>query len=838
MSYEKKEMDFYNQINQNQYNTKFGDEENDRNDEYINILKNADPQFKKYMSNKMKKQNNENQLNINDIQLNYNPNDESSEDDFINYLIEGKEKNQNEKNESTLKNQIIITNDNSSKDDDEYINYLIEGTINQSQNNSEIKNSNLEFNDEIKDEILKSQNQLKMPLKAPNNNLNKIQIEEENQNQKEKENPNREEFNDKEIQLSFNNVFEFCPEDIEKKYHSVEFMNSINVLIEEIKLMEKISSLYKNSNDDNNTFEVFDMKKKDCENKIELLKENFENDINQYYQQILKCMDDQKEILKKVDLDNKLKYKNYVKKRINDRINILEKEIEELKEKIAKLNEEELKEKIPNLNEEELKEKTPNLNEEEEGKIEKLNEEEKEGKITKLNEKEEKISKQNEEEEEEKISKQNEEEEEEKISKQNDEEEEEKISKLNEEEEDRKKKENEIKETLEKRLNEYLNAQKYFEDNDMSEIQKNKAENNINEIEKLKDKINKGKLDEINLNQIPKEIDYEFIYGMTIEERDETFSKILKDLKTKLKEDKEEFEKLSSETNKEEDEIQLNLDNLKKKINIDKYIIKVYTEASENKWCPSPIIKINTLNTQNPVEEDKLHIKISNFQCNDNPKNYYIDLSILEENKKIKIKDKNQILFDDNIKCEKHKMKFLYNKDLIMNLNVYSKKCFCCIVASGQNQIGYLEIKLNDFLNKNTIENTYEFLDLEKKSNIGKTIHVQLQIAEALEGNQDETQIEILQVFQPFKGNPIKNYTIPSLFNNINENNIDSNNLMNDEDNKSNENEDNKSNENENNKSNENEDNKSNENENNKSNEYEESENKDNKNNDEESNMS
>ena len=652
-----------------------------------------------------------------------------------------------------------------------------------------------------------------MPLKAPNNNLNKIQIEEENKNQKEKENPNREEFNDKEIQLSFNNVFEFCPEDIEKKYHSVEFMNSINVLIEEIKLMEKISSLYKNSNDDNNTFEVFDMKKKDCENKIELLKENFENDINQYYQQILKCMDDQKEILKKVDLDNKLKYKNYVKKRINDRINILEKEIEELKEKIAKLNEEELKEKIPNLNEEELKEKiskqneeelkekTPNLNEEEEGKIENLNEEEKEGKITKLNEKEEKISKQNEEEEEEKISKQN------------DEEEEEKISKLNEEEEDRKKKENEIKETLEKRLNEYLNAQKYFEDNDMSEIQKNKAENNINEIEKLKDKINKGKLDEINLNQIPKEIDYEFIYGMTIEERDETFSKILKDLKTKLKEDKEEFEKLSSETNKEEDEIQLNLDNLKKKINIDKYIIKVYTEASENKWCPSPIIKINTLNTQNPVEEDKLHIKISNFQCNDNPKNYYIDLSILEENKKIKIKDKNQILFDDNIKCEKHKMKFLYNKDLIMNLNVYSKKCFCCIVASGQNQIGYLEIKLNDFLNKNTIENTYEFLDLEKKSNIGKTIHVQLQITEALEGNQDETQIEILQVFQPFKGNPIKNYTIPSLFNNINENNIDSNNLMNDEDNKSNENEDNKSNENE------------------------ESENKD-KNNDEESNMS
>ena len=816
MSYEKKEMDFFNQINQNEYNTKIGDEENDNNDEYINILKNADPQFKKYMNNKMKKQNNEIQLNINDIQLNYHPNDESSEDDFINYLIEGKEKNQNEKNEKNdiiLKNQNIITSDKSSKDEDDYINYLIEGTINQSQNKSEIKNSNLEFNDEIKDEILKSQNQLKMPLKAANNNLNKIQIEEENKNQKEKENPNREEFNDKEIQLSFNNVFEFCPEDIEKKYHSVEFMNSINVLIEEIKLMEKISSLYKNSNDDNNTFEVFDMKKKDCENKIELLKENFENDINQYYQQILKCMDDQKEILKKVDLDNKLKYKNYVKKRINDRINILEKEIEELKEKIAKLNEEELKEKIPNLNEEELKEKIPNLNEEEEGKIEKLNEEEKEGKITKLNEKEEKISKQNEEKEEEKISKQN------------DEEEEEKISKLNEEEEDRKKKENEIKETLEKRLNEYLNAQKYFEDNDMSEIQKNKAENNINEIEKLKDKINKGKLDEINLNQIPKEIDYEFIYGMTIEERDETFSKILKDLKTKLKEDKEEFEKLSSETNKEEDEIQLNLDNLKKKINIDKYIIKVYTEASENKWCPSPIIKINTLNTQNPVEEDKLHIKISNFQCNDNPKNYYIDLSILEENKKIEIKDKNQILFDDNIKCEKHKMKFLYNKDLIMNLNVYSKKCFCCSVASGQNQIGYLEIKLNDFLNKNTIENTYEFLDLEKKSNIGKTIHVQLQITEALEGNQDETQIDILQVFQPFKGNPIKNYTIPSLFNNINENNIDNNNLMNDEDNKSNENEDNKSNENENNKSNENEDNN-------------ESENKDNKNNDEESNMS
>ncbi len=835
MSYEKKEMDFYNQINLNQYNTKIVDEESDNNDEYINILKNADPQFKKYMNNKMKKQNNEIQLNVNDIQLNYHPNDESSEDDFINYLIEGKEKIQNEKNEIILKNQNIITSDKSSKDEDDYINYLIEGTINQSQNNSEIKNSNIEFNDEIKDEILNSQNQLNMPLKvlkAPNNNLNKIQFEEENKNQKVKENPNREEFNDKEIdfELSFNNVIEFCPEDIEKKYHSVEFMNSINVLIEEIKLMEKISSLYKNSNDDNNTFEVFDMKKKECENKIELLKENIENDIKQYYQQILKCMDDQKEILKTVDLDNKLKYKNYVKKRINDRINILEKEIEELKEKISKQNEEEEEEKVSKQNEKEEKISKQNEEEEEE-KVSKQNEEEEEGKKAKLNEEEEKVSKQNEKEG--------------KITKQNDEEEEEKISNLNEEEEDRKKKEDEIKEILNERLTEYLNAQKYFEENDMSEIQKNKAENNINEIEKLLDKINKGKLDEINLNQIPKEIDYEFIYGMSIDERNEKFSEILRDLKNKLKEDKEEFEKLSSETNKEEDKIQLNLDNLKKKINIDEYIIKVYTEASKNKWCPSPTIKVNTITTQNPIEENNLNIVISNFQCKDNPKKYSIYLSILEKTEKIEIKEKNQIIFEANIECEKHKMKFLHNKDLILNLNSYSKKCFCCI-GKGENQIGYLEIKLNDFLTKNTIEDTYEFLDSKKKSTIGITIHVQLQIREPLEGNLYDTQIEILQVFQPFKGNPIKNYTIPSLFNDINENDIDSYNLMNDENNKSNENENNKSNENESNKSNENENNKSNENENNKSNENENNKSneninesdKDNKNNYEESNMS
>ena len=88
----------------------------------------------------------------------------------------------------------------------------------------------------------------------------------------------------------------------------------------------------------------------------------------------------------------------------------------------------------------------------------------------------------------------------------------------------------------------------------------------------------------------------------------------------------------------------------------------------------------------------------------------------------------------------------------------------CC---KKENEIGYLEIYFKDFISQNTIEGNFEFNDIKrKKKKIGISIKVSLKIRKAL-GEEEydinvKTTKEIMRVFQPFKGDPIENYDVPS----------------------------------------------------------------------------
>ena len=88
----------------------------------------------------------------------------------------------------------------------------------------------------------------------------------------------------------------------------------------------------------------------------------------------------------------------------------------------------------------------------------------------------------------------------------------------------------------------------------------------------------------------------------------------------------------------------------------------------------------------------------------------------------------------------------------------------CCKKEIG---IGYLEIYFKDFTSQNTIEGNFEFNDIKrKKKKIGILINVSLQIRKAL-GEEEydinvKTTKEIMRVFQPFKGDPIEHYDVPS----------------------------------------------------------------------------
>ena len=143
-------------------------------------------------------------------------------------------------------------------------------------------------------------------------------------------------------ELTFDNVIELCPEAVENEYHNIKLMDSVSLLTEEIKMMDIISNLYKKSKDKDDTYEVFDMKKKQCENKCKLLNQQIENeiiDIKQYYQKVIKCIGFQKKFIENIDKDPKLKYKIYTRNRINERIKILNKEADELLESIKQAEE-------------------------------------------------------------------------------------------------------------------------------------------------------------------------------------------------------------------------------------------------------------------------------------------------------------------------------------------------------------------------------------------------------------------------------------------------------------------------------------------------------------------
>ena len=149
-------------------------------------------------------------------------------------------------------------------------------------------------------------------------------------------------------ELTSDNVIELCPEAVENKYHNIKFMDSVSLLTEEIKMMDIISNLYKKSKDKDDTYEVFDMKKKECENKCKLLTQQIENEIlniKEYYQKVIKCINFQKRFIENIDKDPKLKYKIYTRNRINERIKILNKEADELLESIKQEEEEEKEEK-------------------------------------------------------------------------------------------------------------------------------------------------------------------------------------------------------------------------------------------------------------------------------------------------------------------------------------------------------------------------------------------------------------------------------------------------------------------------------------------------------------
>ena len=154
--------------------------------------------------------------------------------------------------------------------------------------------------------------------------------------------------------------------------------------------------------------------------------------------------------------------------------------------------------------------------------------------------------------------------------------------------------------------NDYKKAKNYFKKNNLPEREKN-AHQKCLQIENIKKQLNSGK--KIYLNNLPKKITPEYIYGCSMEERNKRFKEILSryrgqknSLEVKLKQYKSNEMVKNNKDEYEKNEIIFN----KLKIIIEELEIK-----SKNMWVPPPLyIKKIQKEQKNIISFDKSKFKI------------------------------------------------------------------------------------------------------------------------------------------------------------------------------------------------------------------------------------
>jgi hypothetical protein len=138
-------------------------------------------------------------------------------------------------------------------------------------------------------------------------------------------------------------------------------------------------------------------------------------------------------------------------------------------------------------------------------------------------------------------------------------------------------------------LNEYKNAEDYFKKNNLKEQEK-EASNKCGKIKDIKDKIESNSL--YNLNNLPKPITPEFIYGCSKEERNIKFKNVLNKYlnEKRILEQKLKYYSKYAIIKNISEECNKNKTYLKK---LD-YVIKKLENDFKNEWVPSPKYSIET----------------------------------------------------------------------------------------------------------------------------------------------------------------------------------------------------------------------------------------------------
>ena len=269
-------------------------------------------------------------------------------------------------------------------------------------------------------------------------------------------------------------------------------------------------------------------------------------------------------------------------------------------------------------------------------------------------------------------------------------------------------------------LQQYLSARDYFKQNELK-INQEDCNTKCKEIVLAKKKLQSGDSNGVNLQELPKSIKPEYIYGCSTEERDNKFNQILSDLLKQRKEieahkasymekikklNKEDFAKMKSQVRDALNTYKVKLEKLTNDL-------KNLLEKKKDKWAPAPEISVEEEKTENGT---KKVMKVKKIYPPFNPKSATVPGA---ENPPSNVpKNTNQNL---NQSSNNSKMKINVddlNKELDAQLNeVQSKQTQPQTQPQPQGKVEQNTLKQEDIDDFNNIDkiNSLKVLEYELK---------------------------------------------------------------------------------------------------------------------------
>ena len=310
-------------------------------------------------------------------------------------------------------------------------------------------------------------------------------------------------------------------------------------------------------------------------------------------------------------------------------------------------------------------------------------------------------------------------------------------------------------------LQQYLSARDYFKENEFKEQEKDCIEK-CKQIINAKKKIQQGNSKDVNLNDLPKSIKPEYIYGYSSEERTEKFKEILSELikqKGQIEQKKKAYMEKLQKLNKRDlakvkDAAKTTLDSYQSKINKYNEIIEEIKEKFKDKWVPTPEFirqeeeeKIEKINSDIPENTVRIHIGKTDYDKDNTNLKVKLAFEGKELVKDVSLKGDKDFNETWDWQLSKGEFKALYKKTLQIDMERSYWYKF-----GGSNVKGSATINLKELKQNAQITGDYKLELVSKRTtpSINVTIKVRTPCLEKMYETVTKEVFNVKKIYPPF----------------------------------------------------------------------------------------